>query len=113
MEIKINSIEIINDKNENIFLKGKIFFFPDKVIINPGEQILGNFSNIFQKNNFGMNRLIIMFDELEIIYYIKFINYDKYKDIAVKEIKILIDEFIVYEGFIKNQGETIISFHEM
>jgi hypothetical protein len=60
-----------------------------------------------------MNRLIIMFDELEIIYYIKFINYDKYKDIAVKEIKILIDEFIVYEGFIKNQGETIISFHEM
>ena len=111
--IGLNSIEIINDKNENIFLKGKIFFFPDKVIINPGEQILGNFSNIFQKNNFGMNRLIIMFDELEIIYYIKFINYDKYKDIAVKEIKILIDEFIVYEGFIKNQGETIISFHEM
>ncbi len=110
--IGLNSIEIINDKNENIFLKGKIFFFPDKVIINPGEQILGNFSNINQKVNGGMNRIIIMFDELEIINCIKFINYEKYKDIAVKEIKILIDEYIVYEGYIKNKGETIIAFNE-
>jgi hypothetical protein len=54
-----------------------------------------------------------MFDELEIIYCIKFFNYEKYKDIAVKEIKILIDDFIVYEGNIKNEGETIIAFNEM
>ena len=112
--IGLNSIEILNDKGENIFLKGKTYFFPDKVLINPHNVIFGNYNNINKKLNDNIiNRLIIMFDELEIIYCIKFFNYEKYKDIAVKEIKILIDEFIVYEGNIKNEGETIIAFNEM
>ena len=51
-----------------------------------------------------------MFNTPRIIQAIKISNYKKQSEIGAKEIKIIIDGKIVYEGRIDKEGESVISF---
>ena len=105
--IGIDEIQIINYKMENIINKAKIFFFPDKTILNPQSNpvLFTRYSNINSVNeNRGLNRIIFIFDNFFILNKIIIKNYSKYYDIGIKEIKIFIDENIIYEGEIKSNG---------
>ena len=105
--IGIDEIQIINYNMENIINKAKIFFFPDKTILNPQSNpvLFTRFSNINSVNeNRGLNRIIFIFDNFFILNKIIIKNYSKYYDIGIKEIKIFIDENIIYEGEIKTNG---------
>lgn len=131
--IGIEQIKLFDEKNNEIimFLENEnednnkkevlnlpnIYLLPEKQNINPKIKpiILTKYKNINNyKNINGGNKIYIIFNDLIILSKIRIINYYKYDEIAVKDIKIFIDDNILFEGQLnKKTNEIFFSNKEM
>ena len=113
--IGIDDLKIYEFLNEeDISDKAKIYSLPEKAELSKKENFyIANYIN-YNKKEFteskGGNRILFMFNTPRIIQAIKISNYKKQSEIGAKEIKIIIDGKIVYEGRIDKEGESVISF---
>ena len=97
-----------NKKNDNI---PKIYSMPENRVLSPTIQplILTKYININKyKNKKKENRIYIIFNNLIMISKIHIINYYKYDEIAVKDIKIFIDNILIFEGKLNKKENDII-----
>ena len=96
-----------NSKEENI---PKIFLVPENHNINPkiSPMFLAKY-NYFNssKNKEGENRIYVIFYNYIILSKIHIVNYYKYDEIAAKDIKILIDDKIIFEGELNKKDNDI------
>ena len=106
-----NIINISNNINEN--LNPRIYMMPGAKKINPNNRpiFLSKFHNFNHANNeLGENRIYFIFSECITLSRICVHNYNKSLDIAVKDIKILLDDNIIFEGELKNKENNNIYF---
>ena len=71
----------------------KIFLLPENYVINPKNKPI--FITKFKNE---IKRIYIIFNNLIMLSKISIINYYKYEEIAVKDMKIFIDENLIFEG---------------
>ena len=118
-DFKDNSNEYDNDPNYNINinenLSPRLFILPEAKRINPYNRPLilsklNKFKNI--NNNFGEKRIVFIFNECVALSKISINNYNKNIDISAKEIKILLDENIIFEGVLKKLEINNIYFFD-
>ena len=104
---KFENIHNKNSREDNI---SKIFLLPDNHIINPkiSPMFLAKY-NYFNnsKNKGGLNRIYIIFYNYIILSKIQITNYFKYDEIATKDIKIFIDDKIIFEGELNKKNNDI------
>ena len=104
---KFENIHNKNSREDNI---PKIFLLPDNHIINPkiSPMFLAKY-NYFNnsKNKGGLNRIYIIFYNYIILSKIQITNYFKYDEIAAKDIKIFIDDKIIFEGELNKKNNDI------
>ena len=108
----INDIKIFDENNENIINKTeKIFFLPFNN--NNNDCFLyTEFSNSKLINNNGINRIYFFYEKYIQLNKIEIKNYSKNYSMNIKDIKIFIDDNIIYEGEIKGNGQNnIINFN--
>ena len=108
---KINSNE--DDKSNYNKKFTRIYLLPFQREIKPDEIpiFLINYkrhNHIYNMN--GDTRLYFIFNEYITISKIAFINYNKFYDMAVKDIKILLDGKVLFEGELKNYEINYIYF---
>ena len=100
-----DNIDLNNNGNDVSPIKPRIFILPEALRVNPTTRPL-----IFSKfhffndlnNDLGENRIYFIFNECIILSRICIHNYNKNLDIATKDIKILLDDNIIFEGELKN-----------
>ena len=92
----------IKDIEDNI---PEIHLLPENRIINGKINPM-----ILTKNKNNENRIYIIFKNLIMLSKINIINYNKYDEIAVKNIKILIDDNLIFEGELNNKKINQIFF---
>ena len=106
-----NEILLIEDGNNEIISKKEEKIIPDIYLLPENRRldlklkpmVLTNYKN-------KENRIYIIFNNLIMISKINIINYYKYDEIAVKDIKILIDDNVIFEGELnKNLNEIFFS----
>ena len=110
--IAIDDIKIFDENNENIINKTeKIFFLPFNN--NNNDCFLyTEFSNSKLINNNGINRIYFFYENYIQLNKIEIKNYSKNYSMNIKDIKIFIDDNIIYEGEIKGNGQNnIINFN--
>ena len=114
-------IDYSTDYNENIdsndinTINPRIYSLPDlqKINLINRPMILSKYHYFNDSNNeLGENRIYFIFNECIILSRICINNYNKYLDIAAKDIKILLDDKIIFEGALKNMGINNIYFNE-
>ena len=71
----------------------KIFLLPENYVINPKNKPI--FITKFKNE---IKRIYIIFNNLIMLSKISIINYYKYEEIAIKDMKIFIDENVIFEG---------------
>jgi hypothetical protein len=101
-----------NKKDNNNYTR--IYLLPGQNIVQPKEipLFLINYkrlNHIYNVN--GENRLYFIFNECTTIRKITIINYNKFLNMAVKDIKILLDEKVIFEGELKNSKPNHIYFY--
>lgn len=114
----INKLSHTNDnfkskKNNNYT---RIYLLPGQNALQPREipLFLINYkklNHIYNVN--GENRLYFIFNECTTISKITIINYSKFLNMAVKDIKILLDEKVIFEGELKNSEPNHIYFYKV
>ena len=104
------------ETNNNIKeIKPRIYNMPGAQKINRiiSPIILSKFYYFNDANNeLGENRIYFIFNECISLSRICINNYNKYFDISAKHIIILLDDFIIFEGDLKNVGNNNIYFCE-
>jgi len=101
-----------NKKDNNNYIR--IYLLPGQNVIQPKEVPLflinyKRLNHIYNVN--GENRLYYIFNECTTIRKITIINYSKFLDMAVKDIKILLDGKVIFEGELKNSEPNHIYFY--
>jgi hypothetical protein len=101
-----------NKKDNNNYTR--IYLLPGQNIVQPKEipLFLINYkrlNHIYNVN--GENRLYFIFNECITIRKITIINYNKFLNMAVKDIKILLDGKVIFEGELKNSEPNHIYFY--
>jgi hypothetical protein len=94
-----------NNGNDINLINPRIFILPESLRVNPTTRPL-----IFSKfhffndshNDLGENRIYFIFNECIILSRICIYNYNNNLDIATKDIKILLDDNIIFEGELNN-----------
>ena len=107
-------IMFLEDENNNMKDNNipKIYSMPENRVLSPTVQplILTKYININNyKNKKRENRIYIIFNNLIMLSKIHIINYYKYDEIAVKDIKIFIDNILIFEGKLKKENDIIFS----
>ena len=106
----------IKDDFANISrLNPRIYLMPESQRINPNirPMILCKLHNINDvENDLGENRIYFIFNECITLSKICIHNYNKYLDIAAKDIKIFLDDNIIFEGELNNVTINTIYFSE-
>lgn len=115
---KINKLNHNNDfsknkKDNNNYTR--IYLLPGQNVVQPKEipLFLINYkrmNHIYNTN--GENRLYFIFNECTTLSKITIINYNKFLNMAVKDIKILLDEKVIFEGELKNSEPNHIYFYK-
>ena len=113
-----NSIDYSNDSNytsniNNNEINPRIFILPEAQRINPNNRpiILSKLQFIKDLNNdLGEKRIYFIFNECIALSRICIHNYNKNLDISAKDIKILLDDNIIFEGKLKKIGINNIYF---
>jgi hypothetical protein len=120
-DYKVIDYSIDSKNNENIDLNNtnivnpRIYSLPDlqKINLNNRPLVLSKYHFFNDANNkLGENRIYFIFNECIVLSRICINNYDKYLDIAVKDIKILLDDSVIFEGVLKNMGVNNIYFND-
>ena len=118
---KINDYSMDSNNNENIdsndknIINQRIYSLPDlqKINLNKRPMVLSKYHFFNDSNNeFGENRIYFIFNECIVLSRICINNYNKYLDIAVKDVKILLDDNVIFEGVLKNTGLNNIFFND-
>ena len=105
----------INEYSNIFDIKPRIFLLPDSQKINPDSRpmILSKLHYFNDINNkLGENRIYFIFNDCITLSKVCIHNYNKYLDIATKEIKIFLDDKIIFEGELKNIEINNIYFSE-
>ena len=120
-DYKVIDYSIDSKNNENIdsnninIVNPRIYSLPDlqKINLNNRPLVLSKYHFFNDANNkLGENRIYFIFNECIVLSRICINNYDKYLDIAVKDIKILLDDSVIFEGVLKNMGVNNIYFND-
>jgi hypothetical protein len=101
-----------NKKDNNNYTR--IYLLPGQYIVQPKEIpiFLINYKRLNHIYNLnGENRLYFIFNECTTIRKITIINYNKFLNMAVKDIKILLDGKVIFEGELKNSEPNHIYFY--
>jgi hypothetical protein len=102
---EIFNVKNNNDNNNNSNLR--IFIMPEskRIYFNNKPLFLCKYHNFNDANNdLGENRAYFIFKQYITLSRICIYNYYKKSDIATKDIKILLDDAIIFEGELKNKG---------
>ena len=115
-----NKNYMINNETNDDFVNSnqmnpRIYLMPESQRINPNirPMILCKLHNVNDiENNLGENRIYFIFNECISLSKICIHNYNKYLDIAAKDIKIFLDDYIIFEGQLNNITINTIYFSE-
>ena len=111
----INNNEANDDLVNTNQMNPRIYLMPESQRINPNirPMILCRLHNINDiENDLGENRIYFIFNECITLSKICIHNYNKYLDIAARDIKIFLDDNIIFEGELNNVTINTIYFCE-